>query len=46
MNFMNFVSNLKYMGVGMIGIFLVMGLIILATVALNKFLSPKKKDEE
>ncbi len=38
-----FVNNLKYMGFGMLGIFVVIGLIILATVALNKLTQPKKK---
>ena len=47
MNFnpMAFVENLKYMGVGMLGIFIVIGVIILAVVALNKLLSPKKTDK-
>ena len=34
-NWMNFVDNLYYMGVGMLGIFLVIGVIILITVLLN-----------
>ena len=37
MNVMNFIDNLYYMGVGMAGIFLVIGVIILITMALNKF---------
>ena len=37
MDIMNFVTNLKYMGVGMLGIFLVIGVIILITMLLNKF---------
>ena len=37
MNVMNFVDNLYYMAVGMAGIFLVIGVIILITLALNKF---------
>lgn len=38
MNFnpMNFVDNLYYMGFGMLGIFVVIGIIILFTVVLNK----------
>ena len=32
----NFILNLEYMGKGMLGIFIVIGLIILATVLLNK----------
>lgn len=43
---MNFVENLKYMGTGMLGIFIVMGAIILSTFALNKFLNKKDKDGE
>ncbi|MEE1331022.1 MAG: OadG-related small transporter subunit [Acutalibacteraceae bacterium] len=44
MNFnpMNFVNNLRYMGVGMVGIFAVIGVIILVTVLLNKIFSSKK----
>ena len=32
----NFILNLEYMGKGMLGIFIVIGLIILVTVLLNK----------
>ena len=39
-----FVDNLYYMGVGMVGIFLVIGIIILATVALNRVFSGKAKE--
>ena len=35
MNVGNFISNLYYMGVGMLGIFLVIGVIILITMLLN-----------
>ncbi len=42
MNPMNFVSNLYYMGVGMLGIFIVIGVIILVTMILNKV--TEKKD--
>ena len=45
-NPMNFVSNLYYMGVGMLSIFIVIGVIILATVLLNKLTSRKKKSED
>lgn len=34
-NFGNFFANLYYMGVGMLGIFLVIGVIILITMLLN-----------
>ena len=43
-NPMNFVSNLYYMGVGMLTIIIVMGVIILATMLLNKVTSSKKDD--
>lgn len=48
MNFnpMAFVENLKYMGVGMLGIFIVIGIIILSVVALNKLTAPKKTNSE
>ena len=38
MNFnpVEFVSNLKYMGVGMLGVFIIVGIIILATYAIGK----------
>lgn len=35
-NPMNFISNLGYMGIGMLGIFVVIGIIILVTMLLNK----------
>ena len=41
-----FVENLKYMGVGMLGIFIVIGVIILSVVVLNKVTSPKKNNTE
>ena len=37
MNISNFFANLSYMGVGMLGIFLVIGIIILITELLNRF---------
>ena len=43
-NPMNFVSNLKYMGVGMLTIFIIIGAIILATMLINKVFSAKKED--
>lgn len=43
---MNFVRNLSYMGTGMLGIFVVMGAIILSTFILNKVCNRKPKDEE
>ena len=41
-NPMAFVANLKYMLSGMIAIFIVIGIIILATLLLNKIFSNKK----
>ncbi len=35
----NFVSNLKYMGIGMLVIFVVIGVIILATALINYLFS-------
>ncbi len=42
-NFAAFVSSLKYLFVGMISIFIVIGIIILVTVLLNRFFSQKDK---
>lgn len=36
MNPMNFIENLSYMGEGMLGIFVSIGLIVLVTAILNK----------
>lgn len=38
---MNFVTNLQYMGIGMLTIFIIIGVIILATVLINKLSSRK-----
>ena len=38
-NFMNFVDNLKYMASGMLGIFIVIGIIVIITTLLNKVFS-------
>ena len=40
---MAFVKSLQYMGTGMLGIFVVMGAIILSIWALNSIFSKKKK---
>lgn len=40
---MNFVYNLKYMGLGMLAIIAVIGAIILATAVLNKVTSKRSK---
>lgn len=39
---MNFVKNLSYMGIGMLMIFIIIGIIILITVLVNKGFSSKK----
>ncbi len=47
---MNFVYNLKYMGIGMVCIIIVMGVLILMSSLLNKFATKlgdkDKKDKE
>ena len=40
-----FVRNLKYMGVGMLGVFIIIGIIIAATYAIGKFTAGKKEEE-
>lgn len=40
-NPMNFIYNLKYMGTGMLGILIVIGVIVLLTMFLNKVTSKK-----
>ena len=40
-NPMKFVENLSYMGVGMLGIFIVMGTLIIGTAVLNKVTNRK-----
>ncbi len=42
----NFVDNLYYMGIGMLGIFIVIGLIIAITTLLNAVTSPKNNDDK
>ncbi len=37
MNPMAFIDNLYYMGMGMLGIFVSIGIIVLITILLNKF---------
>ena len=44
-NPMNFVTNLRYLAVGMVSIFAVIGVIVLITVILNKIFT-KKTDFE
>ena len=37
----NFVTNLQYMGIGMLTIFIIIGIIILSTLLINKIFSHK-----
>ena len=40
-----FVNYLKYMGVGMLGVFIIIGIIIAATYAIGKITSNKSAEE-
>ncbi len=42
---MQFINNLSYMGFGMLGVFMIIGVIIAATYAINAFFSRSKKDK-
>jgi heme/copper-type cytochrome/quinol oxidase subunit 3 len=42
---MHFVDNLWYMGIGMLGIFIVIGVIMLLTMLLNKLTEERRHDE-
>lgn len=44
-NPMNFLYNLKYMGLGMLGIFVVLGVIILITLGLGKLSAGEKAED-
>ena len=39
-----FVNYLKYMGIGMLGVFIIVGIIIAATYAISKLTVPKDTD--
>ena len=43
---MHFVENLRYMGLGMLGIFIVIGVIMLLTIILNAVTKERKKPED
>lgn len=43
---MNFVENLRYMGLGMLGIFIVIGVIMLLTMLLNKLTEKEDASEQ
>ena len=38
-----FVENLKYMGIGMLGVFMIIGIIVVATYAIDKLTSGKEE---
>ena len=38
----NFIANLGYMGKGMLAIFVVIGVIVIATMLMNRIISRKK----
>ena len=38
---MNFIHSLKYMGVGMLGVFIIIGIIMAATYAIGRLSAPK-----
>ena len=48
MNFepINFINNLYYMGMGMLGIFIVMAVIIIVTMVLDRATSKKNSSED
>ena len=41
-----FVNYLKYMGIGMLGVFIIVGIIIAATYAIGRLTVPKDTDKE
>ena len=41
-----FVNYLKYMGIGMLGVFIIVGIIIAATYAMSKLNIPNNGDED
>ena len=45
---MAFITNLKYMGIGMLGVFMIVAIIMAATYAIMHFTSKsdKKKDDK
>jgi len=44
-NPMKFVENLKYMGIGMLGVFMIIAIIMAATYGIMRFTSGKKKND-
>ena len=44
-NALNFIHYLKYMGIGMLGVFMIVGVIMAATYAIGHFTAPKQDDQ-
>ena len=44
-NAMRFISFLKYMGIGMLGVFIIIGIIIAATYAIGKLPSGQENEK-
>ena len=42
----NFVENLKYMGIGLLGVFMIIAIIMAATYGIMHFTSKKKNDDK
>ena len=42
----NFINNLKYMGIGMLGVFMIIGIIVMSTYLIGKLTAPKKDMEK
>ncbi len=45
-NPMNFINNLGYMGIGMLGVFMIIGIIIGATYLISHFTKGKKDNSQ
>ena len=43
---MAFISNLKYMGVGMLGVFIIIGIIVAATYGIGKLTEKLSKRDD
>ena len=43
---MNFVSSLKWMGIGMLGVFMIVGIIMVATYIIGAVTTPKAKKSD
>ncbi len=44
-NPMNFINNLKYMGIGMLGVFMIIAIIMASTYLIMHFTTKKKSDK-